>query len=91
MYARDRINLYTHAQTNEYPYTCTFTNTQQSGSITVVKNTVGGNGAFTFVSNFGLTGLTTSGGTASQTFSGLTPGVVAAALRGAPVGGTLIR
>jgi len=46
----------------------------QPGSITVVKNTVGGNGAFTFASNFGLTGLTTVGNTASQTFAGLTPG-----------------
>jgi len=54
--------------------TCTFTNTLQPGSITVVKNTVGGNAAFTFVSNFGLTGLTTVGNTASQTFAGLTPG-----------------
>jgi hypothetical protein len=40
----------------------------------VVKNTVGGNGTFAFTSNFGLTSLTTVGGTASQTFSGLTPG-----------------
>ena len=53
--------------------TCTITNTQQ-GSITIVKNTVGGNGAFAFTSNFGLTSLTTSGGTASQTFGNLTPG-----------------
>jgi hypothetical protein len=45
-----------------------------TGSITVVKNAVGGNGAFAFTSNFGLTSLTTGGGTASQTFSGLTPG-----------------
>jgi uncharacterized protein (TIGR03437 family) len=53
--------------------TCTITNTQQ-GSITIVKNTVGGNGAFAFTSNFGLTSLTTSGGTASQTFGNLAPG-----------------
>jgi uncharacterized protein (TIGR03437 family) len=51
--------------------TCTFTNVQQ-GSIKVVKNTVGGNGTFTFTSNFGLTSLTTAGNTASQTFSNLT-------------------
>jgi uncharacterized protein (TIGR03437 family) len=54
--------------------TCTFLNTQQAASIRVVKNTVGGNGTFTFTSNFGLTSLTTVGLTASQTFSGLTPG-----------------
>jgi uncharacterized protein (TIGR03437 family) len=53
---------------------CTFTNTQQ-GSITIVKNTVGGNGTFAFTSNFGLTSpLTTVGGTVSQTVNGLTPG-----------------
>lgn len=57
--------------------TCTFTNTKaasSTGSITVVKKTLGGNGTFAFTSNFGLTSLTTSGGTASQTFSGLTAG-----------------
>jgi uncharacterized protein (TIGR03437 family) len=58
--------------------TCIFTNTKGGppplGLITVVKNTVGGNGTFAFTSNFGLTSLTTSGGTASQTFSNLTPG-----------------
>jgi len=54
--------------------TCTFTNTLQQGSITVVENTVVGNGTFAFTSNFGLKSLTTAGGTASQTFSGLTPG-----------------
>ncbi len=54
---------------------CTFTNTLQQGSITVVKNTVGGNGTFEFTSNFGLTSLTTSGGTADQTFLVLAGGV----------------
>ena len=57
---------------------CTITNTKAAppptGSIQVVKNTVGGNGTFAFTSNFGLTSLTTTGGTASQTFSGLTAG-----------------
>jgi uncharacterized protein (TIGR03437 family) len=58
--------------------TCIITNTKGTppplGLITVVKNTVGGNGTFAFTSNFGLRSLTTSGGTASQTFSNLTPG-----------------
>jgi uncharacterized protein (TIGR03437 family) len=53
---------------------CTFINTPQQGSITVVENTLGGNGTFAFASNFGLASLTTIGGTASQTFTGLTPG-----------------
>jgi len=53
--------------------TCTITNSQQ-GSISVVKNTVGGDGTFAFTSNFGLTTLTTVAGTASQTFTGLAPG-----------------
>jgi len=47
---------------------CTFTNTYvaPTGSIQVVKNTVGGNGTFPFTSNFGLTSpLITSGNTAS--------------------------
>jgi hypothetical protein len=53
--------------------TCTFTNTKR-GSITVVKNTVGGNGTFNFTSNFGVSQLTTVGGTASQTANNLVPG-----------------
>jgi uncharacterized protein (TIGR03437 family) len=39
-----------------------------------VKNAVGGDGAFSFTSNFGLIALTTVGGTASQTFGGLATG-----------------
>jgi uncharacterized protein (TIGR03437 family) len=58
---------------------CTFTNTASiappvPGAIQVVKNTVGGNGTFTFTSNFGLTTLTTAGFTGAQTFSGLAAG-----------------
>jgi hypothetical protein len=44
------------------------------GSIQVVKNTVNGNGTFAFTSSFGLASLTTVGGTAHQTFDGLTAG-----------------
>ena len=58
--------------------TCTITNSTaapaSNGAITIVKNSVGGNGAFTFASNFGMSTLTTVGGTASQTFTGMTPG-----------------
>jgi uncharacterized protein (TIGR03437 family) len=61
---------------------CTFTNTiaaappppPTTGSLVLVKNTVGGNGTFLFTTTFGLTALTTLGGTASQTFSPLAPG-----------------
>ncbi len=55
---------------------CTFTNTKAlaTGSIQVVKNTVGGNGTFAFTSNFGLSSLTTVGATATQTFGGLAAG-----------------
>jgi uncharacterized protein (TIGR03437 family) len=67
--------------------TCTFTNTLP-GSITVVKNTVGGNGTFAFTSNFGLASLTTVGGTTSRTFNGLTPGGAYSVSEAVPVGWT---
>ena len=54
--------------------TCTFTNTKR-GSIVVVKNTIGGDGTFSFTSStLGGFDLTTSGGTASTTFDLLVPG-----------------
>src|SRR5205823_3888569 len=53
--------------------TCTITNTKQ-GSIKVVKNTVGGDGTFSFTSNFGVTSLVTTAGTASQTVNNLNAG-----------------
>ncbi len=53
--------------------TCTFTNTKR-GAITIVKNTTGGNDTFSFTSNFGISSLTTSGGTTSQTVDNLVPG-----------------
>src|SRR5207249_3968530 len=46
--------------------TCSITNTLQSsqqGSIRIVKNTVGGNDTFTFISNFGVNSITTVGNT----------------------------
>jgi hypothetical protein len=51
---------------------CTFTNTRQ-GSITVVKNTVGGNGTFQFTGTQNFS-LTTTGGTAQTVLSGLAAG-----------------
>ena len=54
--------------------TCTFANTEQD-TITVVKQTTGGDGAFDFTSSqLGDFTLVTSGGTASQSFSNLSPG-----------------
>ena len=44
------------------------------GNITIVKNTLGGNGTFDFTGDLGLFDLTTIGNTASQLFSALAPG-----------------
>ncbi len=53
--------------------TCTFTNTKR-GSITIIKNTTGGDDTFNYTSNFGVSSLTTSGGTTSQTVNNLVSG-----------------
>jgi hypothetical protein len=53
--------------------TCTFTNTLQTGSITIVKETIGGNGAFSFVGELGAFELTTVSNTANQVFGNLLP------------------
>jgi uncharacterized repeat protein (TIGR01451 family) len=53
--------------------TCTITNIRR-GSIVIVKNALGGDGSFDFTSStLGNFSLTTGGGTASTTFSGLDP------------------
>ncbi|MCL4295825.1 MAG: S8 family serine peptidase [Anaerolineae bacterium] len=53
--------------------TCTITNIRR-GAIVIVKNTLGGDSTFDFTSTtLGDFSLTTSGGTASTTFSGLDP------------------
>src|SRR3989344_8840690 len=44
------------------------------GNITIVKNTLGGDGTFGFTGDLGLFDLTTIGNTASQLFSALAPG-----------------
>ena len=54
--------------------TCTFTNVKR-GSLTVVKNTVGGDATFAFASQvLGSFALTTTNGTAQRTFADLAPG-----------------
>ncbi|HSL44287.1 MAG TPA: hypothetical protein VK897_12695, partial [Anaerolineales bacterium] len=53
--------------------TCTITNVRR-GSIVIFKNALGGDGTFDFTSStLGNFSLTTAGGTASTTFSGLDP------------------
>ncbi|MBI3630791.1 MAG: hypothetical protein HY221_00425 [Candidatus Sungbacteria bacterium] len=57
--------------------TCTITNTvtppPPPGSITIIKNTLGGDGSFNFTGDLGSFTLTTVGGTVQQVFSDLTP------------------
>src|SRR5207248_8942906 len=53
--------------------TCTITNTKHGG-IVIVKNTVGGDGTFSFTSKFGVTSITTTSGTGGVTISGLSAG-----------------
>ncbi len=58
--------------------TCKFYNTTDKGKITLVKNTIGGDGKFDFTTTGGLSpanpSITTTGGVGSQTYSGLMPG-----------------
>ncbi len=69
--------------------TCTFTNTK-NGSLTLVKNTVGGNGEFDFdATGAGLPAdidLTTEAGTASQIFTNLDPAVTYTVTETVPAG-----
>lgn len=51
---------------------CTFTNTAE-GSITIVKETVGGDGTFSFTGDLGAFDLTTAAGSASTSFA-VSPG-----------------
>ena len=44
------------------------------GRVTIIKNTLGGDGSFDFTGDLGAFSLTTSGGTASQVFDAVTPG-----------------
>jgi hypothetical protein len=55
--------------------TCTFVNTQRA-KIVIVKNTVGGDGTFSYTGLGGFS-LTTSGGTASTSFDNQLPGTYA--------------
>ncbi|MGD9740179.1 MAG: autotransporter domain-containing protein [Bauldia sp.] len=52
---------------------CTFTNTAQ-GSLTITKNTVGGDGTFYFTGDLGAFSVVTAGGTASSVPATLPPG-----------------
>jgi hypothetical protein len=61
-----------------------------TGSLTVEKNTIGGNGTFTFTGNNGLGAfsITTASGTGSDTFNGVTPGTYTIAETNIPKGWT---
>jgi SdrD B-like domain/Prealbumin-like fold domain len=54
--------------------TCTYTNTLQTGSITIVKNTVGGNGTFDFTGTLGAFNLVTADNTVNQVFNNVNAG-----------------
>lgn len=63
--------------TSNDAFVCTFTNTLKTGTIVITKNTSGGDGSFGFSSDVpGQTNfsLTTSGNTASTTFSNVVSG-----------------
>ena len=64
--------------------TCTFTNTKQ-GSITIVKNTSGGNATFAFTGLGGFD-VTTTGGTGQKVFDNLAPGSYSVSETGPPTG-----
>jgi len=57
--------------------TCTFTNTEigaGTASITIIKNTIGGDGSFAFTGNLGAFNINTVTGTGMQAFTGLPAG-----------------
>ena len=68
--------------------TCTFTNTKQ-GTVTVIKNAVGGNATFPFTGTLGGFNLTTTGGTAQTTFNNLPPGNYSISETNVPAGWVL--
>ena len=74
--------------------TCTFTNTQQ-GSITIIKNTVGGNGTFAFTHTVGTASdpdvpspfnITTVANTGQQQFLNVAPGTYTVTESAPPAG-----
>ena len=73
---------------------CTITNTRKGPpppptvELTIIKNTIGGDGSFTFTGNTTVTSLTTVGGTISQTVN-LAPGATYTIQENVPSGWTL--
>jgi hypothetical protein len=71
--------------------TCTYTNTKQ-GTITIVKNTVGGNGTFAFTTTGGAPvanfNITTVAGTGNNAFNNVPPGTYTVTESGPPAGWT---
>jgi CSLREA domain-containing protein len=56
--------------------TCTYTN-RKRGRVVVQKSAVGGDGTFSYTGGLGAFTITTSGGTGSQVFDNVVPGVYA--------------
>jgi hypothetical protein len=65
--------------------TCTYTN-RKLGRVVVQKSAVGGDGTFSYTGGLGSFTITTSGGTGSQVFDNVVPGVYAVT-EGAPPAG----
>jgi CSLREA domain-containing protein len=65
--------------------TCTYTN-RKRGRVVVQKSAVGGDGTFSYTGGLGSFTITTSGGTGSQVFDNVVPGVYAVT-EGAPPAG----
>jgi CSLREA domain-containing protein len=65
--------------------TCTYTN-RKRGRVVVQKSAVGGDGTFSYTGGLGAFTITTSGGTGSQVFDNVVPGVYAVT-EGAPPAG----
>ena len=67
---------------------CVFANTEL-GSVTIVKNAVGGDDTFNFGGDFGLFSIATAGGTGSESFGNLLPGTYSV-VEGVPAGWDLV-
>jgi sarcosine oxidase gamma subunit len=78
--------------------TCTYTNTKQ-GTITIIKNTVGGNGTFAFTHNVGTASdpdvtspfnIITAAGTGQQQFLNVSPGTYTVTESAPPAGWSFV-
>jgi CSLREA domain-containing protein len=65
--------------------TCTYTN-RKRGRVVVQKSAVGGDGTFSYTGGLGPFTITTSGGTESQVFDNVVPGIYAVTEEAPPTG-----